>query len=222
MIHRRASRRHSGRQRWPVLLLAVCCGSTGAFGEEREAEKSSGHPIFSDQSPVSANSVTADRPLKRSSSAGVSSRVTSMIMARLPAYTPAAHTDDGATPADVIKLPPLLVSAPKLRVPDEVQSLSRDEFAARLRKLYPGASVPGQDPYHVEHGMPNYARFQYENDRRNEQVAAVDSLADLLEHTGDRAGSRRLKKEIQKATIGGTYKDPLLDAMDKSANGGRR
>jgi hypothetical protein len=191
------------------------------LGEERTTEKSAGHPIFSDKSPAPANPVRLDPSLKGSAS-GVSPRVSSMIKAKLPAHTPATHPDDVATPTDVIKLPPLLVNAPKLRVPDEVQSLSRDEFAARLRKLYPGASVPGQDPYHVEAGMPNYARFQYENDRHNEEVAAVESLGDLLEHEGDHAGSQRLKKEIQNATVGGTYKDPLLDAMDKSANGGRR
>lgn len=122
---------------------------------------------------------------------------------------------------DAVKLPPVLVTAPKLRLPAAAEALSRAEFAARLRRQYPGASIPGQDPFRIEHGAPNYARLQYENDRRAEQVNAVRDIADLTAQAGDRAQAQRLRKALQQ-TPASTYKDPLLEAMDKSVNGGRR
>lgn len=143
-----------------------------------------------------------------------------MIQQSLPPFQPANH-DDTEVPSDAIRLPPMLVGARKLEVPPEMQALSKAEFAARLRKQYPGASVPGQDPFRIEHGAPNYARLQYENDRRKEKMSALGSFADVLESTGDRAAAERLRKHLQN-TAGSTYKDPVIEAMEKSANGGRR
>jgi len=143
-----------------------------------------------------------------------------MIQRSLPPFKPATH-DDADEATDAIRLPPVLVAAPTIKVPPEMQALSKAEFAARRRKQYPGASVPGQDPFRIEDGAPNYARLQYEEDRRNEKVNALGSFADVLEATGDRAAAELLRRHLQN-TSGSTYKDPLIEAMDKSANGGRR
>lgn len=136
-----------------------------------------------------------------------------------PVMQPAKATNDSAS--DAVKMTPFLVLSSKLKPPEGDQILSRQAFAAALRKRYPGASVPGQDPYQIGDGLPNYARLRYENEQRNAQKASWNEFADLLEHTGSHANAVRIKKEIR--TIdSGTYKDPLIDAMDRSANGGRR
>jgi hypothetical protein len=213
---------HRGCQRWPLLLLAVCWGGTKIVGEEHAAAKPRGHPIFSETGPAPAVTATVDRPPGAGSpAAGFAPLKSSLPNVKLPASLPRVHIDDADTPTDATKLPPVLVMAPKLKLLEGVKIMSRDEFAAQLRKLYPGASIRGQDPYSIANGLPNYARLQYEDDRRVAQKASLEDLANLLEHTGDHTGGQRLKKEIQDA-LGGTYKDPLIDAMDKSANGGRR
>lgn len=159
----------------------------------------------------------------------VSPRVAELLAAATPKFniSPAPPptlplpSADTLTPGDVIKLAPVLVESSKLRLPDEMESLSRDAFAAELQKRYPGASTAGQDPYQIAHGRPNYARLMYEGDRNLKEKTSLENLADLMDRTGDRAGSARLKREIQGA-FGGGYKDPLVEAMEKSVNGGRR
>lgn len=169
--------------------------NSGVAGEERAPESFGRPPIFSDRDPASS----------------------AIARATSKPQNPA----DAVTSTDAIKLPSVLVTATKLRLPDQEQVMSRDEFAALLRKRYPGSSIRGQDPYHIANGMPNYARLQFESDRRITQKASFKDFADLLERTGDHFGSERVKKEIQGA-LGGANTDPLIDAMDKSANGWRR
>jgi hypothetical protein len=159
----------------------------------------------------------------------VSPRVAELLAAATPKFQPQPAPPPGRTlppassltPGEIIQLAPVLVESSRLRLPDEVQSLSADGLAAELRKSYPGASTKGQDPYQIGHGRPNYARLMYEGDRNVREKASLENLADLMERSGDRTGSARLKREIQGA-FGGGYKDPLAEAMEKSANGGRR
>jgi hypothetical protein len=213
---------HRGRQRWPVLLLAVCWGGAEVLGEEHAAAKTSQHPIFFETSPAAAGTTLVAPHAGADSPAAEFTPLTSRQgQPILPASVPKLHLDEANPPTDATRLPPVLVMAPKLKLLEGVKIMSRDEFAAQLRKLYPGASIRGQDPYSIANGLPNYARLQYEDDRRVAQKASLEDLANLLEHTGDHAGGQRLKKEIQDA-FGGTYKDASIDAMDKSANGGRR
>jgi len=175
------------------------------------------NPILIDDSNRQPSNVHSPAP----ASSMASSRVRDALTAKRPAYTPVPHTDHDDPSSDATKLPPVLVRAPSLKLPQDVQILTSKEFARQLRKAYPGASVPGQDPLRVEHGPPNYARLQYENDRRIQRESEISDVAVLAGRTGDRDVAERLKKELQR-TRGSTYKDPLLDAMDKSANGGRR
>jgi hypothetical protein len=212
MIFRTAIPWHLARPHLPTVLLVVFCSGNIGRSEDAPSAKPATHPLFSDHTPPSPAPANPQR-------SQVSPLISEAIKARLPAYTPTAKVDD--VPTDAIKLPPVLVNAPKLRMPTNEQALSSEEFAARLRKLYPGASVNGQDPYHIAHGMPNYARLQYENDRRHEAIASAENVADLAERSGDRELARKLKQAIQ-GTFGSTYKDPLIEAMDKSVNGGRR
>jgi hypothetical protein len=214
MRYRRDRLCHVVPSHWRTLLLAMCCGGTIGWSEETPSTKPAAHPIFSDHA-LPAPAPPTSRPSR------VSPLMSDAIKAKLPAYTPTASEKVDETPTDAIKLPPILVNAPKLRVPINDQVLSPAEFATQLRKLYPGASMPGQDPYHIANGMPNYARLRYENDRRNEEVASVENIADLADRAGDRGLAQKLKKQIQ-GTFGSTYKDSLIEAMDKSANGGRR
>lgn len=195
----------------------MCCGSTVGWSEETPPAKPAAHPIFSD----TTRPTTAPPPMRSSPSTKVSPLLSNAIKEKLPPYTPPANVKADETPTDAIKLPPVLVNAPKLRLPDEAETLSPADFAARLRKMYPGASAPGQDPYHIANGMPNYGRLAYEQDRRNEQVTSLKDLADLTERSGDRELAKKIKKQVQ-GTFGSTYKDPLIEAMDKAVNGGRR
>jgi hypothetical protein len=202
------------------LVLALWWGGLRAPAAETVSPAEKPHPIFADPSPQT--NVTPP-PARPAGSSMVSPRISDMIKAKLPAYRPnGAAVSDDDPPTDAIKLPAVLVNAPKLKVPDDVHSLSRKGFAELLRKRYPGASLPGQDPYRIENGAPNYARMQFEEDRRKEQKASIESFATLIERTGDAAMAQKLRKELQRSMPGSTYKDPLLEAMDKSVNGGRR
>lgn len=222
MISRRVSHGPLAPLRFSLLLLAMYCGSSAAWAEENAAKRSGAPPIFSETGPGVDGALAPQLPAAPAVlPGGTSTRVRSQIEAKLPRYTPPAVTDSAERESDAVKLPPIFVTAPKLKVPDETQVLSPDAFAALLRKLYPGASVPGQDPYRVEHGLPNYGRLEFEYERRNAQKASLNDFADLVDRAGDHAQARRLKKEIQRLS-GSTYKDPLLDAMDRSVNGGRR
>jgi hypothetical protein len=196
--------------------------STGALGAERAPERSEHLPVFSFPGPVSSSNDSAVSQPKTTSSALVFSQaMRSVPEPNLPTTLLNVHPAGEVTFTDAITLSPVIVSASKLNLPDEEQIMSRDEFAALLRKRYPGASVPGQDPYQIANGMPNYARLQFESDRRIAQKASFEDFADLLERTGDHVGSEQLKKDIH-GTFDRSNDDPLIDAMDKSANRGRR
>jgi len=152
----------------------------------------------------------------------VSSPISAAISAGLPKYKPSeAHDKSPANPDDAVSLPKFFVYAEKVPAFSERDLYSKEGFAALLRKKYPGASVRGQDPDRIEaNGVPNYAALMYAEDKRLNQMKHFKDFADTLLRVGDAAGSKELNAEIRKTFM--RHPDTLIDAMDKSANNGRR
>ena len=141
-------------------------------------------------------------------------------------YEP-GHMDSETTSLDTLKetspavvLSTVVVQAPKLLVlrPEEV--LSRTELSTLIRKKYPGASLKGQDPLHYEGGLPNYGALLYSDDKRMLLLRDLSDFSRALHDSGDAVGSVKLRKLIQEASV--RRPDALREAMDKSANNGRR
>lgn len=101
---------------------------------------------------------------------------------------------------------------------DPAELYTKSGLSELLSKRYPGASLPGQDPFHS--ATPNYAAMTFRDENRLRQMKHFGDLADALEAIGDRAGAKALRNEIDDTFIRNS--DPLEDAMDRSVNGGRR
>jgi hypothetical protein len=151
----------------------------------------------------------------------VSSPISAAIIAGLPKYKkseadskPPASSDDG------LQMPKFFVYAEKVPAFSERDLYSKAGFAVLLRKKYPGASVRGQDPDRIENNVPNYAALMYAEDKRLNQMKHFKDFADTLLRVGDAAGSKELNAEIRRTFF--RHPDTLIDAMDKSANNGRR
>jgi len=117
-------------------------------------------------------------------------------------------------------MPKFFVYAEKVPAFSERDLYSKAGFAVLLRKKYPGASVRGQDPDRIENNVPNYAALMYAEDKRLNQMKHFKDFADTLLRVGDAAGSKELNAEIRRTFF--RHPDTLIDAMDKSANNGRR
>jgi hypothetical protein len=164
--------------------------------------------------PPTAGRSSAEHP--------VSSPISAAISAGLPKYKkseadskPPASSDDG------LQMPKFFVYAEKVPAFSERVLYSKEGFAALLRKKYPGASVRGQDPDRIEdNGVPNYAALMYAEDKRLSELKHFKDFADTLLRVGDVAGNKELNAEIRKTFM--RHPDTLIDAMDKSANNGRR
>jgi hypothetical protein len=122
------------------------------------------------------------------------------------------------TPA--VLLPKVIVQATKPLVLPTEELLSRAELSALVRKKYPGASLKGQDPLHYEGGIPNYGALLYSEDKRVVLLKNLTDLSDALLKAGDVDSSKELRKVVQEAAV--RRPDALREAMDKSANNGRR
>jgi hypothetical protein len=157
-----------------------------------------------------------------SAAPSVSSPISAAISAGLPKYKP-GPVDEKPTvsPEGVVQMPKFFVYTEKVPVFSERDLYSKDGFAALLRKKYPGASVRGQDPDRIEGSVgPNYAALMYMEDKRLSQMKHFKDFADTLLRVGDVAGSKELNAEIRRTFS--RRPDWLIDAMDRSANNGRR
>jgi len=151
----------------------------------------------------------------------VSSPISAAITAGLPQYQPST-VDEKPTlgPDGVIQLPKFFVYTDKVPAFSERDLYSKAGFAELLREKYPGASVRGQDPDRIDGNVPNYGALMYAEDKRLSQLKHFKNFADTLLRVGDVAGSKELNAEIR--TTFARHPDTLIDAMDKSANNGRR
>jgi hypothetical protein len=160
-------------------------------------------------------------PAARAGRPAVSREIASAITAGLPGYVhpkpslrPAAIADE----SEVVRLPRMVVFAPRVPVIDERDLWSKSGFSALLRARYPGASFRGQDPDHSP--LPNYAALMYAEDRRQRRMNALSELARALRRTGDAAGSRELKRLIEDTFL--RQEDWKTEGMDKTLNPWRR
>ena len=151
----------------------------------------------------------------------ISSPISAAITAGLPKYKP-SMVDEKPTvrPDGVVQMPKFFVFTDKAQTFSERDRYSKEEFAAVLRKRYPGASVRGQDPDRIEGTVPNYGALRYAEDQRSSQMKYFKDFADTLRRMGDVSGSKELNAEIRRTFF--RHPDTLIDAMDKSANNGRR
>ncbi len=152
----------------------------------------------------------------------ISAPISAAITAGLPKYKPGT-VDDKPTvsPEGVVQMPKFFVYTDKVPAFPERDLYSKAGFAALLRKKYPGASVRGQDPDRIEGNVaPNYAALMYMEDKRLSQMKYFKDFASALRRVGDVSGSKELNAEIRRTFS--RHPDTLIDAMDKSANNGRR
>jgi len=165
---------------------------------------------------------TPANPQRPSVERPVSSRLSAAISAGLPKYKHSEANDKSpANPDDGLQMPKFFVYAEKVSAFSERDLYSKEGFAALLRKKYPGASVRGQDPDRIEGSVePNYAALMYMEDKRLSQMKHFKDFADTLLRVGDAAGNKELNAEIRRTFM--RHPDTLIDAMDKSANNGRR
>jgi hypothetical protein len=165
---------------------------------------------------------TPASPERSSSEHPTSSPISAAITAGLPKYNPGVVNEKPSVSSDgVVQLPKFFVYTGKVPAFSERALYSKAGFAELLRKKYPGASVRGQDPDKIEGSAgPNYAALMYMEDKRLSQMKHFKDFADTLLRVGDVSGSKELNAEIRRTFA--RHPDTLIDAMDKSANNGRR
>ena len=100
------------------------------------------------------------------------------------------------------------------------QIYTRSEFSALLRKEFPGASTKWQNPYRIDGHVFNYAALMYAEKKRKRDQESLMDFADRLGKTGDRAGEKELKNEIDDTFV--RRGDWRTESMDRSANDDRR
>ena len=179
------------------------------------------HATAADQ-VAPATPATPANPQRPSVERPVSSPISAAISAGLPKYKQSEATEKLPVRSDdVLQMPKFSVYADKVPAFSERDLYSKEGFAALLRNKYPGASVRGQDPDRIEdNGVPNYAALMYAEDKRLNQMKHFKDFADTLLRVGDVAGNKELNAEIRRTFM--RHPDTLIDAMDKSANNGRR
>ena len=151
----------------------------------------------------------------------ISSSISAAITAELPKYNPSVVSEKPSVSSDgVVQMPKFFVYTDKVPAFPERDLYSKAGFAELLRKKYPGASVRGQDPDRIEGNVPNYGALLYAEDKRLSQLKHFRDIAETLLRVGDVSGSKELNAEIRRTFA--RQPDTLIDAMDKSANNGRR
>jgi hypothetical protein len=116
---------------------------------------------------------------------------------------------------EIILLPKMVVREPNAPVFNEREIYTQRGMDELLRKRFPGAAFKGQ-PRQVD----NYAMLMYEDEKRYDALTRYQGLADLLKASGDAAGSKELRTELNRTFI--RSHDWKMERMDRSANGGRR
>lgn len=142
------------------------------------------------------------------------SDIKAAIRAGLPKYQPATKRSlAAAPPADgVVRLPEMIVRERKPIDLTERTLLTPAARSALLRRRFPGASLPGQDPDHSV--LPNYAALMDHEERRLHARRDFSEMSDLIQATGDVEKSQALRRAIRDAFQRG--RDPLTEAMERS------
>jgi len=178
---------------------------------------------YAAESPAPAEKKTA--PKESRSGNAVSSHISEAIRARLPAFKPVPPPSPSAVDAVAVGnaevpviLETMVVTEQKVPAMGEFQMLTMAGQTAYLQKQFPGAVVPGGDP--LTDVATNYASQMLRDKRRQEALGKWSEAVTTLRGTGDLAGSKRLKEEMQRALIR-TY-DWRDERMDRSYNNDRR
>ena len=116
---------------------------------------------------------------------------------------------------EIILLPKMVVREPNAPVFNEREIYTQRGMNELLKKRFPGATFTGQPPQ-----VDNYAVLMYEDEKRSDALNRYKGLADLLAASGDAAGSKELRNELNRTFI--RSHDWKAERMDRSANGGRR
>ena len=119
------------------------------------------------------------------------------------------------TTDEIILLPKMVVRNPNVPLFNEREIYSQRGMDELLKKRFPGATVTGQPPQ-----VDNYGMLMYEDEKRLDALTRYQGFADLLKASGDAAGSKELRSELNRTFI--RSHDGKMERMDRSANGGRR
>jgi hypothetical protein len=149
-----------------------------------------------------------------------SAKLSAAISVGLPRFaqtpTDVPHHEESS---DRIALPPFVVEGSRVPKIPERDLLTKAGMQSLLRKSYPGASVPGQDPTMNGH-VANYAALMYRDDLRLKQMADFNRMLDMIAIGGDLQGEKEMKAEMQKIFL--RRPDWRTEGMDKSVNSWRR
>jgi hypothetical protein len=149
-----------------------------------------------------------------------SAQLSNAIAAGLPRFNPLpVDSPRIEEPPDLISLPPFVVEASRIPNLPEPDLLTKAGMEALLRKRYPGASLPGQNPT-MSGSAPNYAALMYRDDLRLKHMADFGRALDSAVIAGDLAGAKELKAELQDIFM--RSEDWRTEGMDKSVNHWRR
>ena len=152
----------------------------------------------------------------------ISSQLFAEIRLSLPTYTvPEPKKPEPAAPetGDAVVLQKMVIFGSRPAKLSERDFATKSGLSDLLFKRYPGASIRGQDPCFMGKA-PNYAALMFADDERLEHIATLERTADDLQVTGALKSSKALKKEISRTLM--RRIDWRTEAMDRSANGGRR
>lgn len=182
-------------------------------------------PLVSAQSPAEPD--TAQASEEATNGKQISSHIAAAVRATMPAYVaPATKAPEPASPEPVVPetndpvvLEKLTIFGTKAHDFSERELATKSGLSDLLFKLYPGASLRGQDPGFMGK-THNYAALMFADDVRLENIANLTRTADDLKATGNLKLSKELRKEISRTFLRRT--DWRTESMDRSANGNRR
>ncbi|PTY06407.1 hypothetical protein DB347_13355 [Opitutaceae bacterium EW11] len=152
-----------------------------------------------------------------------SPHISAAIRAGLPSFDslPAEDTKPVETPSPDVA--PEIVAMPKYIVRDRLgvdgsQMMTNEQLKTLFKRLYPGATLPGNDPR--TQIVPNYAELMYRDDQRLRAMSELEAVSAAVRASGDEKQAKELNKEIERAFLRGhNWRD---EGLDKSVNGYRR
>lgn len=152
-----------------------------------------------------------------------SPHISAAIRAGLPSFDslPAEDTKPVETPSPDVA--PEIVAMPKYIVRDRSgvdssEMMTNEQLKMLFKKLYPGATLPGNDPR--TQLVPNYAELMYRDDLRLKAKSELETISAAVRASGDDKQAKELNKEIERAFLRGhNWRD---EGLDKSVNGYRR
>ncbi|OIR04136.1 hypothetical protein GALL_138670 [mine drainage metagenome] len=147
--------------------------------------------------------------------------VASEVRAGLPKFDPHGSVETAKPiPEGATLMPKVKVFGERTPTFTQRQIDTRSEFSALLRKEFPGASTKWQDPYRIDGHVFNYAALMYSEQKRKRDQTSLMDFADRIGKTGDHAGEKELKNEIEDTFV--RRGDWTTESMDRSANDDRR